>query len=101
MTCRNPLASLSPEQTNLKLTSRVQAPGICLETDHNAENKTNQTRTLKPNQNIQSNITNIPELLDLGEAVSSRIYDVEQCLKEITPQIEFMYMKRTSRGYKN
>ena len=27
------------------------------------------------------------ELLDLGEAVSNRICDMEQCLKEITPQI--------------
>ena len=41
---QEPLLSLSPEQTNLKLTSRAQAPGICLETDHNAENKTKPDR---------------------------------------------------------
>ena len=98
-----PNGDISPEtdikRSNDQIFNKVSITELPDNMEHATDpSDSNNDVLLHQNQTSQTKTTNMSELLDLGEAVSSRIRDMKQCLTDITLPVQMhIHVKNIKR----
>ena len=95
-----PIRDISPEtdikRSNDQILNKMSITDLLNNMEHATDS--NNDVPLHQNQTSQTKTTDMSELLDLGEAVSSRIRDMKQCLTDITLPVQMhIHVKNIKR----